>query len=341
MRRALAVAAGLSLTIACGPAQPAPKPAPGPPPAPKLHDGPLTDYVPAAGLRWMAVARLSELAKAPALSKASELLFPKQRLDAFAKSSGVDLRTAEVAVAAGFDYATLYLVQIEDSGTRIEEAFSERLVAGPRRSAPHPRMRRVSGVVGRTPQTLVLIDEQLAAVSVGSQTPARVVELFALEKLEKSPPALAGSALRSLPHEQLNAPVVFYAPGPFLGEWEHGARGLLATSVALAVAARPLDERRIEVTLFLAGDFRAPDATTRLVDAWDDLGQSNMGRLLGLNAPAAAPIVSATPDLLRMRVELEVGPLAQGLRAAVVAEVWEFLDLPPPAKKPAPNPRKP
>jgi hypothetical protein len=208
-------------------------------------------------------------------------------------------------------------------------------------ATPHPKIRRVTGVVGRTPESLVLIDNQLAAVSVGSTTAARIVELYALGKLKKSPPALEGAALSALPADAGGAPLTFYALGPFSGEWARGAGGLLANAVAVAVAVRPLPQERIQATITLAGEWPEPDATTRLVDAWDELATSNFGRLLGLNEPAAAPIVSATPEQLRMTVELSVMPLAQGLRAAVLSEVWEIMDLPPPTSAPKPAPGAP
>ncbi len=314
-----------SLIAGCGGSSASPRAPAGPvAPAPALHQGPLTDFVPAAGLRWMVVAQPADLARSPALKDALALLLPRDRLQAFAKHSGVDLREVEAGLVAGFDYSTLYAFQLDSSGSEVQRQFSERLVSGPRVVSPHPKIRRVTGVVGRTPESLVIIDKQLAAVSVGSTTPARIVELYALGKLKKSPPALKGAALSALPDDAGAAPLSFYAPGPFSGEWARGARGLLANAVAVAVAIRPLPEKRLQATITLAGEWPEPGATTRLVDAWDELSSSNFGRLLGLDQPAAAPIVSATPDQLRMTVELSVMPLAQGLRAAVLAEVWEI-----------------
>lgn len=321
-----------TLLAACGAPAPAPKTAAETPKAAApLHEGPLTDFVPAAGLRWMVVVRPAELSSAPSLKDALALLLPEPRLDAFAKSSGVELRELPAGVAAGFDYSTLYLFQLDNSGSAVQRQFSERLVGGPRVVSPHEKIRRITGVIGRTPESLVLIDGELGAVSVGSATPARVVELYALGKLKKSPPALSGAALSALPKSVGSAPLAFYAPGPFEGEWARGARGLLINAVAIGVSVRPLPGKKVEVTLVLAGDWPKPDATTRLVDAWDDLAASNLGRLLGLDHPAAAPIVSALPDQLKMTVELDVMPLAQGLRAAVLSEVWEIMDLPRPA----------
>lgn len=342
MKRALLVA--LSLLLATPACQPKPAEAPAKvqaKPAPPLHDGPLTDYVPAAGLRWMVVGRPKELASDPTLREAIGMLLPDERLAAFAHSSGLELPKVSNGLIAGFDHATLY---VADGGAPIvQERFSERLLAGPRLAETHPRVHRVSGVVGQTPETLVRIDDRLSAVSIGSGLPARIVELYAEKKLTKSPPALRGSALSQLPIAELeSAPARFYAPGPFTDDWARGARGLLATATAVGIAVRPASNGRVAILLVVAGDFRASevDPTALLGAAWTDLVSSNLGKLLGLGS-ASTPSISSTPDSLRLTVEVEARPMAMGLRAAVMAEVWEILNLgtpPAPASAPPPPP---
>ncbi|HEX7668805.1 MAG TPA: hypothetical protein VF395_04445, partial [Polyangiaceae bacterium] len=160
---------------ACAPRQ---EPARATQPAePRLHDGPLTDFVPSAGLRWMIVARLAELAHARALAPAIELLFPGPRLAGFAISTGLDLRTVSVALAAGFDYSTLYIAESRApaEGELVESRFADRLAGGARLSSPQRSVRRLSGVLGVVPQTLLHIRGHLVAVSIGDPTPARVV----------------------------------------------------------------------------------------------------------------------------------------------------------------------
>ncbi len=319
----------------CGGQSPPPKASPTDKPAPALHVGPLSDYVASAGLRWMVIGRPREIVRDGTLAKAIGRLLPDSGLEAFSRSSGVDLRHVDSALAAGFDFGTLYMVEAPGSVGRMQTRFENRIVTGAIIKRPHPELTRVAGLIGTTPESLVRIDHRVAAVAVGSPTPARVVELFALKKLKRSPRALAGSALKSLPTDELEkAPARFYAPGPFQDEWATGAHGLLRTATALGVAARPAGEGRIAFTVAIAGDFHDPkgDPATRLQDAWNELAASGMGHLLGLNQPASGPTVSGTPDLLRLNVELDSEPLANGLRAAVKAEVWEFLDLSP--KKP-------
>lgn len=282
----------------------------------------------------MVLGRPKEIASDASLAKAIELLLPKERLEAHSKDSGVDLRQLSDGLIAGFDHATLYVADARNSSTTAEERFSERLLAGTRIHRPHPRIHRLSGVVGQTPETLVRIDERLVAVSVGSALPARIVELYARKKLTKSPSALRGSALSSLPVAELErAPMRFYAPGPFTGEWTQGARGLLAAATAVGIAVKPAADGHLSAVIVIAGSFgeAESDPAAQAALAWTDLTGSGLGKLLGFDQ-AEPPQIVATPDALRVSFEVAALPMAQGLRAAVMSEVWEILDLKPPPR---------
>src|SRR5690606_3058680 len=312
---------------------PAETPATERPKAPALFLGPLTSYVPAAGLRWMVVGELRRLANHPGLLPALEPLFPDQGLQRYEQSAGLDLRRVETALIAGFDFGVLYAARTGAASERVTAAFIERLVSGPVVRRPHPDVVRISGVVGTTPQTLVRLDDHLVAVAVGDPTPARVVEAFARRKLRRSPAALDGHALSSLPDDLAQAPLRFYAPGPFKGEWLLGARGLLAQAVAVGITGVFVDGQRVEARLVMTGDF-CDDAPERLAGAWEDLAQSSLGKLLGFNHPEEPPrITRAGDDRLELSVSLGLGPMIAGLRAAVVADVWEILDMTPPTLK--------
>jgi len=331
----------LAAVVAACHASPAPATAPAPTraaPGP-LHRGPLLDYVPAAGLRWLVVGRPRELADTPGLVAALAPLLPPDRLDAFASVTGVDLRKTPSAVVAGFDYGTLYLAEPTGDSFLVEELFIRRLARGAIVKTPHPRLRRILGVVGQTPESLVSIRGEVVALAVGDITEARIVEAYARGKLQRSPTALRGAALSTLPATLEAAPLRFYAPGPFEGEWAGAAHGLLgaATAVGAAVVCHP--PGRIELELVIAGDFsRTPaDGAARLADAWVDLATSETGKLLGLDRAAAAPVVAAAADQLRLRVELGLEPVVAGLHAAVSADIWEVMGLPEPAREPLGN----
>jgi hypothetical protein len=318
---------------ACAPRREPAKPAPAPE---ALHAGPLTDFVPAAGLRWMVVARLAELAHTPSLASPLELLFPGPRLAAFAISTGLDLRTVPVGLAAGFDYSILYAAESHE-GALVESRFVDRLAGAGRITSPHPSVRCISGTLGVVPETFVHVRDKLVAVSVGDPTPARVLELYALERLRRSPPALRGSALATLPAFD-DAPLQLYAPGPFTGEWAAGARGLLGAAVALGALGH-VEGDALAVRIFLTGRFEPVDAE-RLASAWNDLAESSMGKLLGLDRSEAPPQTRAAANQISLEVRLALMPLASGLRAAVAADVWEILDIPPP-QPPTPSSASP
>jgi hypothetical protein len=300
---------------------------PPPKPAPALHQGPLSDYVSAAGLRWMVVGRPAEIANDKELSSALSPLLPAKRLDEYAKASGVDLRSLPEGLIAGFDFSTLYLAQTKQTAA-VAKRFEARLVSGLDVRQRHPSVRVVSGIVGRTPESLVTVDGRMFALAVGDPTPARVVEAFARRKLERSPSALNGSALRTLPRTLEGAPVRFYAPGPFPDDWARGAHGLVGVAFAIGVAARPLGGGRMELTLAVSGDFAGTsDGVARLTASWNDLASSSTGRLLGLHRPAIEPVVRDEGGVLVLRVGLDLAPMIAGLRAAVIADVWEILNL--------------
>jgi hypothetical protein len=316
------MACAVMANVGCAPARPAPAAAP----ATELPRAKLEDYVPAAGLRWFAVARLAELSRAPEMRQSMELLFPAARLDAFARTTGLDLRAVPVGAAAGFDLATLFLAETPWENASIEERFVARLAASARAESSAAGVRRISGTVGSSPETLVRAERRFVAVALGDPTPARVAALYAEGKLGRSPPALKGSALSTLPTELSRAPIRFYAPGPFSGEWVHGARGLLGVALALGVGATP-DGDSLRVVAVLSGRWNGADIA-QLEAAWGDLAESSLGRLLGLDQPAAPPEVTATDEHLTLRVRLARLPLVTGLRAAVAADVWEFLQAP-------------
>jgi hypothetical protein len=310
-------------------------------PVAPLHRGPLTDYVAAAGLRWLIIGRPKELADNPAFVESLSPLFSQKRLQAFTQTTGVDLRETPSALAAGFDFGTLYMAETPRQNARVQALFTERLLHGANVQRPHPDLHRVSGTIGTTPQMLVRIDQKLIAVAVGDPTPARVVEAFARRRLSRSPPALRGSALAALPVALESEPLSLYAPGPFAREWETAARGLLGGATAVAAGVRPIGGQSLRVTLYMAGAWgEVPDAASRMAGAWEDLAQSALGRLLGLGSVRSGPAIETTPELLSAQVELDLAPLVRGLHTAVAGDTWEILDLPRPSGVKSPLPRE-
>jgi len=291
-----------------------------------LKSGPLTDFVPAAGLRWMAAARLADLENTPSLRPLLAQLVPDARLDAFTLSTGIDLRQVPDAVAAGFDYSTLYFAETPFENSPIETRFVDRLVSGATVESTHPRVRRVSGTIGLVAETLVRVDHRFVVFDVGDPGQAKIVELFVTGRIARSPSALRGSALGAVPADLASAPARFYAAGPFTGEWEKGARGLLGAATAVGVTATP-EGQDLHVRLVIVGNYAGMDVA-RLSSAWQDLAESSIGRLTSLDQPSVPPEVRLEAGYLALDVKILARPLFAGMRAAVAADVWEMLGAP-------------
>ncbi|HEY0464090.1 MAG TPA: hypothetical protein VGC79_07780 [Polyangiaceae bacterium] len=302
-------------------------------PTKPLHRGPLTDFISSASLRWLLLLKPQQLLTEPELGQAILQIVPSERFDAFAESSGVDLRVVPDAAIAGFPYSTLYVAELPRGSAALARArFGERLLAGAVSKQPHPGLSRMTGVIGQTPETLLTIDDRLLALSVGDPVPAKIAEAYAEERLKHSPPALRGAALSTLPEVASSNVAVLFAPGPFADEWQRAAGGLLQSAVAIAITAQPVGNGKVATTLYLAGAWQdsADDAARRLSAAWSTFAQSSAGHLFELNEIAE---VSASPDLLRLRVELELAALVRGLRASVFADLSQILNLPPKTPK--------
>ena len=298
------------------------------PPAPPLHRGPLTDFISSASLRWLLLVKPRLVLAEPELGQAILQLIPSARFDAFAESSGVDLRVLPEAAIASFPYCTLYVAELPNGVAALARArFGERLLTEGVSKKLHPGLTRITGVIGQTPETLLTIEDRLLAVSVGDPVQAKIAEAYAQGRLKHSPPALRGAALSALPELASSNAAVLFAPGPFADEWQRAAGGLLQSSVAIAITAQPTGTGKVATTLYLAGAWQdsADDAARRLSAAWSTFAHSPAGHLFELNDVAE---VSVSPELLRLRVELELAALVRGLRAAVLADLSQILNLP-------------
>jgi len=296
-------------------------------PAPPLHRGPPTDYVSAAGLRWLLLLKPQQLLADPELAKAVRAIVPDPRFDAFSESSGVDLRVVPSAAVAGFAYSTLYLAELPRGVASLARArFTERLLSGPVTKRPHPALVRIAGVIGQTPETLLTVEDRLLAVAVGDPLQAKIAEAYAMARLQHSPPALRGAALSSLPDLFANNAAVLLAPGPFADDWQRAANGLLQSTVAIGIAARPV-AGKIATTICLAGAWgdSADEASGRLASAWTRFAESSAGRLFELNPVAN---VSPSSELLTLTVELDLNGLVRGLQASVLGDLSQILHLP-------------
>ncbi|HEY3666023.1 MAG TPA: hypothetical protein VGL19_08495 [Polyangiaceae bacterium] len=276
----------------------------------------------------MVLVRPQQILFEPELGAAILQVVSSRRFDAFQESSGVDLRTLPTASIAGFPYATLYLAEVPSGvAAKARAMFSERLVAGAITRQPRPALIRISGVIGQTPETLLTVDDRVIAVAVGDPIQARIAEAYAEGRLKNAATALHGAALSTLPDLFAQNAAVVLAPGPFADEWQRAANGLLQSTVAVAIAARPAGHDKLATTICLAGAWgdSASEAASRLSEAWTAFARSSAGRLFELAENAE---VSGSPELLTLTVELSLAPLVRGVRASVLGDVTQILRLP-------------
>lgn len=294
-------------------------------PAAPLHEGDLVEYLPAAGLRWLLELRPRAIADDPTLSGVLAM-FERERLEAFAAHTGVDLCRTEQAVVAGYAFGPVYLATVERTAPA-ERAFRSRLLLEPMAHRPHPDLAVHTGLLRSEPAVLVTVRDRFVAVAVGDPRPARAMQAYALGRLA-SPPALAGVALEALASSTPPALARWFAVGPFSEVRGASEQGLLAATTALAVTGEASGPGLVRVALRASGEYGIESgAAERLAASWHELAESVLGRFLGLDRPAGRPVIEAGEKLLALTVTLALEPLITGLRALVVAEAEELFEL--------------
>jgi hypothetical protein len=281
------------------------------------------EYVPAAGLRWLCVTRPQLISADPTLGQLVSQVLDERRLEAFAELTAVDLRQLPTGVAAGYDLGTLYVAELAASdGGKARARFQDRVGETARVKHPRPFIYRVTGTRNGTPRALVSVSDRLLAVATGDPTLARIAEAYAERRL-KSPTALRGAALSTLPSAPSDALAVVYFPGPFVGEWARAAHGALASAFAVSIVVEPATPPSVLVTATVTGDFAGQALRDEVETFWGELARSPTGLLFGLDRAEKSNIVA---DLHRLTwsAMLDGPALAAGLRAATTANVSEM-----------------
>lgn len=288
------------------------------------------DLAPAAGLSFLLDARLRELFASPALIPALALVLPAARLDAFAmRHGGVDLRSVQELAIAGYPEATLAIARVVLDPARVERAFIARAFSVEGRALEGPII-RTWGTVGGSRQQLAILGHEAVALEQGRFGPLRAAEYFARRRLKRSRPALRTEPLAQVAALLGDAPLLAFAPGPFVGGAGRGLAGLLAGATAVGGAATPGERDpdgavafRFVVTGAWGAD--APAATDRLRAAFDVLANDPLGRLLGAHRPIEAPHVSGDAEGVRLDVTLDALLLGKGLSDATGATMEEVM----------------
>jgi hypothetical protein len=285
----------------------------------------LTDFVPAAGLRWLVAGSPRYFAQQPALAGLRERWLTEQRLQAFAQATGIELARTERALVAGFDLGTLYLADSSGWQQKPELPFIERLAGSARVQRTHPEVWRVTGLVGSTPEALVRLDDAVVAVAVQDPMLARIVEYRARGRLHDVVPALRGAALSALPSELLEpGPLRAYALGPWSESALPEGAGLLAAASALGAAAE-LDRGVLRLRVAIAGSWDAAQDREHLLGLWQAVATSPLGQACGLNQPLTPLSAEVSDRVLGLDVELDAERLLAGLEQVAAGRLEPLL----------------
>lgn len=328
------LAGAASVLAGCAGSPPAPVAPPAPPKPPPLRITDLAHLISVAELRWVVFTRPREIAAVPWLIPAIARVAPEDNLTRFAAKVGFDLRQIHEAVIAAHGAAggesTLYLLRHNGDPLAIERLFRARFSGGEHRAVDRADVVRVSGKIGTTAATLVVLGADVVGFQLGgspTRGPARIASLYALDKLKRSPTVLADDPLRALGARLGQAPLRAFARGPFEGELARGARGLLAGATAIGGTIRPSAREGLLAVIAVAGDFtKSGEAASReLTSAWNDLARGSFGHLLGLDAPVEPPLATHGADAVTVTVELDPNKLARGLASATSARIEEIM----------------
>ncbi len=333
MKLGLALATGAALAmLGCGEAPP---PKPTTPQVTPLHVSPLTDLAPAASLAWLIEVHPQAILGDRSLSPVIASILPNDQLRAFAREwGGLDLREADTLVFASYPSTLLSLAHQAIDPRRVEAAFTSRAQSVEGRSSnASTGVTRVWGTVGARREQLAILGAECIGLEQGRFGPLRTAELFAEGRLRRASPALHAAPLARAAELLGEAPARAFAPGPFEGDLQRGAGGLIGASTAIAASVRvsgqdrPSPGLRIHILILGAWGAESGVAADKLRAVFDVLAASGVGRLLGLFEPVARPSVEGSGEALSLDVTIDAAVFARGLRATTAAEASEIMGI--------------
>lgn len=329
-REALAILGGLAGLVACGSSRSVRQPAaPAAVPEPLKLD-PIVDVIPAAGLVWLVEARPRALLEDPTLGPVVATILRPSRLQAFAEHhGGLDVRAVTQVAVASYPSAVLMVARLPFEPSRVEQAFAAR-VGGLEGRVVDRNVTRVWGSVQHAHEQIAFLAREGMAFEHGQLGPLRAAVYFAQGRLRRSAPALRAEPLASVASALGEAPLRVFAPGPFEGQWAHGAAGLLGASTAVGVAVRPMVSARgggVSLRIVLTGGWGqdAAVAAQRLRSAFGVFADDPLGLTMGMDQPVDGPSIGADANALRLDVTLDSAVLARGIHVAADANVDEIM----------------
>jgi hypothetical protein len=295
---------------------------------------PLTDLAPAAALTWLIEVHPAAIFGDGRLSAAVAQVATQDRVPALAREwGGIDLRETDTLIFASYPSTRLTLAHQAIDPRRVEAAFTAHVLAVEGRSNDSGGgITRLWGGLGAAREQLTILGTDCVGLEQGPAGPLHAAELFAEGRLKRASPALRAPPLARMAELLGDAPARAFAPGPFEGDLQRGAGGLLGASTAVGARARVVDARggasaRLAIRVILLGAWGAEAgvAAERLRAVFDVLAASGVGKLLGLSQGFAERWVEGSSDALTLDVSVDATVFASGLRAATAADANEIM----------------
>ena len=304
-----------------------------PPPRP-LGPKELDELIPIAGLEWVVRAKPRTIAEIAWLIPALARIVPEANQSALQKRLGFDPRQVTEALIVSYGEALggsqAQLVRHNSDPALLEQRFLERLTKDAERRVDHPEVIRLHGTVGKKVAGLTLVGRDIA---IYDETPsgdgvARIAALYATGKMTKAKPLHEDALLASVVARFGDAPLIAVAPGPFGEEWKKGVHGLLEVADVVAVSASPAATEAVRLSFAVIGDFGedGSKAADLMRTSWQDIGQSTLGKLLGLH-DTSEPVAAGTRSVVTLNVMIDPNRAAAGLGALLEQDLPSIMRL--------------
>lgn len=310
---------------------------------------PPLQALPPAGARWVLVARPEALWQSPAARRIVHAVLPRERIDALAARTGVDIRQLQTVVIAGYSTGTLVIARGPfDAGFVVRELAAR--MTPQELALDHPFPRR-TGYLGETRRTFAALSEHTLATighqprhqpsrpatrsprrSAGRDEPRPASAHATFEQLlrraahaPKAPPAaLSGAQVEPLLERYRDHPLVLYAPRPLELPRRSGIGLLLAQQRSLAIVARPTQDV-VGFETELRGEF-PPGSVDNFQRLFESLAASDLGSAFGLESALKNLSVHAGPGRISLRFRIPAAHLARGAGMLLGRQPWSWLD---------------
>lgn len=312
-----------ALALGCGGAPPPPTT----PPARAPSLGPLFTLVPPEST-VVVLARPRELLGAPSTERVLTAMFPAEQLDRFSQRTGVDPRRLTELVLADHPDGRIVVARGPfDARFAVREA-GERMA--PLEAAVDRPWSRRAGFLGSRRVDLAALDRDVLVWVEGTPQLAAQVLAAAGHPPDDRRHALAQSGVAELRAAFDDAAFVLVAPHPLGLPRETGIGMLLARQRSL-VAAAYAREDALRIVAELRGEF-PPGAEDNVRSLLRSIAEADLGSVLGLRDALPTLRIEADDERLALRLDVDPGRLASGLRVLLGAELPELLGAaePPP-----------